>query len=134
MAGRNVLGGELKLCGTDPVTGFYRDGGCTSGRRDVGLHTVCALMTKEFLDHQRLLGNDFITPAPHIAFPGLKPGDPWCVVASRWKQAYDDGVAPPVILEATNIRSLEVIPIEALMEHAADAPSDVSELLGPDWS
>lgn len=131
MAGANVYGRELKMCGVDPTTGFYRDGCCTSGRRDVSLHTVCAIMTREFLEHQRRLGNDLVTPIPHIAFPGLKPGDSWCVVALRWRQAYEDGVAPPVVLEATNMRTLDVVPMEYLLEHAVDIPEDLSGLLGP---
>src|SRR3954471_5002556 len=93
---RNVLGGELDECGTDPVTGFYRDGCCASGPDDLGRHTVCAVVTQEFLEHQRGVGNDLSTPRPEYRFPGLRPGDRWCVVALRWRQAYEDGAACPV--------------------------------------
>ena len=125
---RNVLGGELEPCGTDPMTGFYRDGNCSCDVEDVGLHAVCAVMTDEFLAHQRSVGNDLSTPRPEWHFPGLRPGDRWCVVAVRWLQAYDDGVAAPVVLAATNERALEVIPIEALREHSVDVPEDLSSL------
>lgn len=128
MAGRNVLGEPLTLCGTDPVTGFYRDGACTSGRRDVGLHTVCALMTREFLDHQRARGNDLVTPAPPMAFAGLSPGDPWCVTVTAWESAYRDGVAPPVVLRATNALTLHFIPLDVLRRYAADVPDDAADL------
>ena len=121
---RNVLGGELMPCGTEPVTGFYRDGTCTCGPEDVGLHAVCAVMTTEFLEHQRSVGNDLSTPRPEWHFPGLHPGDRWCVVAARWLQAYDDGVAAPVVLAATNERALELIPLEVLGEHSVDVPDD----------
>jgi uncharacterized protein (DUF2237 family) len=126
VAQRNVLGGELEECGIDPVTGFYRDGCCTSGPEDVGNHTVCAVVTREFLEHQRTVGNDLSTPRPEYGFPGLRPGDRWCVVAARWLQAYRDGAACPVMLAATNERSLAVVPLQALREHAADVPSDPS--------
>jgi uncharacterized protein (DUF2237 family) len=96
VAQRNVLGGELEECGIDPVTGFYRDGCCTSGPEDVGNHTVCAVVTREFLEHQRTVGNDLSTPRPEYRFPGLRPGDRWCVVAARWLQAYRDGAAAGV--------------------------------------
>jgi uncharacterized protein (DUF2237 family) len=125
---RNVLGGELELCGTDPVTGFYRDGSCTCGPEDVGLHAVCAVMTAEFLAHQRAVGNDLSTPRPEWRFAGLRPGDRWCVVAARWLQAYEDGVAAPVVLAATSERALEVVPLELLREHSVDVPADASEL------
>ncbi len=125
---RNVLGGSLDPCGTDPVTGFYRDGSCACGDDDVGLHAVCAVVTGEFLEHQRSVGNDLSTPVPAYAFPGLTPGDRWCVVAARWLQAYRDGVAPPVVLAATNERALEVIPLSVLREHAVDVPPDPSAL------
>src|SRR6476620_9821232 len=119
---RNVLGGALDACGTDPMTGFYRDGNCSCGDDDVGLHAVCAVVTGEFLEHQRSVGNDLSTPVPAYAFPGLTPGDRWCVVAARWLQAYRDGVAPPVVLAATNERALEVIPLSVLREYAVDVP------------
>lgn len=131
MAGRNVLGGTLRLCGADPVAGFYRDGTCTSGRRDLAGHTVCALMTAEFLEHELRDGFDLVTPVPAKAFAGLKPGDAWCVVAERWRRAYEDGCPPPVVLEATHVRSLEEIPLSWLKEHRVDAPDDLSVLLGP---
>jgi uncharacterized protein (DUF2237 family) len=121
---RNVLGGELAECGTDPVTGFYRDGCCSSGPEDVGSHTVCSVMTAEFLAHQRAVGNDLSTPVPAYQFPGLRPGDRWCVVAARWLQAYEVGVAAPVVLASTHERALEVVPLDALREHAVDVPDD----------
>ncbi|HEY2299215.1 MAG TPA: DUF2237 domain-containing protein [Jatrophihabitans sp.] len=125
---RNVLGGELEPCGTDPLTGFYRDGCCTAGPEDVGNHTICAVVTAEFLDHQRGIGNDLSSPAPQFGFPGLVPGDRWCVTAMNWARAYNDGVAAPVVLASTNADVLEVIPIAALREHAVDVPSDPSSL------
>ena len=126
MTDRNVLGGPLEPCGTDPVTGFYRDGTCTSGPEDAGLHAVCTVVTREFLDHQAGVGNDLETPRPQWHFPGLQPGDRWCVVAARWLQAHGDGVAAPVVLAATSERALEVIPLEVLQQHAVDVPSDLS--------
>jgi uncharacterized protein (DUF2237 family) len=125
---RNVLGGPLEPCGTDPVTGFYRDGSCSCGDDDLGLHAVCAVVTEEFLLHQRAVGNDLTTPMPAYSFPGLNPGDRWCVVAVRWLQAYHDGVAAPVVLASTNERALEVIPLSVLREYAVDVPPDVSGL------
>jgi uncharacterized protein (DUF2237 family) len=124
----NVLGAELELCGTDPLTGFYRDGCCSSGPEDVGSHTVCAVVTREFLDHQQSVGNDLSTPRPEWQFPGLQPGDRWCVVAVRWLQAYQDGVAAPVVLASTHERTLDVIPLRLLEEHAVDVPQDPSAL------
>jgi len=124
----NVLGGPLEECGTDPVTGFYRDGCCTSGPEDLGSHTVCAVMTAEFLAHQTAAGNDLVTPRPELLFAGLKPGDRWCVVAVRWLQAYHDGVAAPVVLASTHARSLDTIPLAVLREHAVDVPPDLSAL------
>jgi uncharacterized protein (DUF2237 family) len=121
---RNVLGGELAECGTDPVTGFYRDGCCSSGPEDVGSHTVCSVMTAEFLAHQRAVGNDLSTPVPAYQFPGLRPGDRWCVVAARWLQAYEAGVAAPVVLASPHERALELVPLDALREHAVDVPDD----------
>jgi len=125
---RNVLGGPLQSCGTDPVTGFYRDGHCTSGPDDLGRHTVCAVVSADFLQMQKDLGNDLSTPRPEYGFPGLKPGDRWCVVAVRWMQAYQAGAASGVVLAATNERALEVVPIEALRQYAVDVPDDVSTL------
>jgi len=124
----NVLGGDLEPCGNDPVTGFFRDGCCSTGSEDLGSHTVCAVMTTPFLEHQRAIGNDLITPLPAYQFPGLEPGDRWCVVAVRWFEAYEAGVAAPVVLAATHARALDVIPLEALREHAVDVPSDPSSL------
>jgi uncharacterized protein (DUF2237 family) len=128
MAERNVLGGPLEPCGTDPLTGYYRDGSCSCGLDDVGLHAVCAVMTTEFLEQQRSVGNDLSTPRPEWHFPGLHPGDRWCVVAARWMQAYDAGVAAPVVLAATNARALEVVPLELLTESSVDVPPDLSGL------
>jgi uncharacterized protein (DUF2237 family) len=125
---RNVLGDPLQPCGTDPLTGFYRDGTCSSGPEDVGLHTVCAVVSAEFLELQKQLGNDLTTPRPEYGFPGLVPGDRWCVVAVRWLQAYQAGVAAGVVLAATNERALEVVPIEALRQNAVDVPDDPGDL------
>ena len=125
---KNVLGGELEPCGTDPVTGFFRDGCCTSGPEDIGSHTICAVVTADFLAHQRAVGNDLSTPVPAYDFPGLEPGDRWCVVAARWLQAYQAGAAAPVVLAATHVRALDVVPLEALREYAVDVPSDPSSL------
>jgi uncharacterized protein (DUF2237 family) len=128
MSERNALGEPLEPCGTDPVTGFYRDGSCSCGPDDVGLHAVCAVMTEEFLAHQVGVGNDLSTPRPEWGFPGLVPGDRWCVVALRWVQAYQEGVAAPVVLASTNERALEVVQLEWLREHAVDVPSDPGAL------
>jgi uncharacterized protein (DUF2237 family) len=125
---RNVLGGPLQPCSTDPLTGYYRTGVCSSGPEDVGSHTVCAVVSAEFLDLQRRLGNDLSTPRPEYGFPGLRPGDRWCVVAARWMQAYQAGAASGVVLAATNARALEVVPLEALRQHAVDVPDDLSGL------
>ena len=122
----NVLGEPLEPCGTDPMTGFYRDGTCSCGAADVGLHAVCAVVTEEFLMHQRAVGNDLSTPVTAYGLPGLTPGDRWCVVAVRWLQAYHDGVAAPVVLASTNERALEVIPLSVLRENAVDVPPDLS--------
>ncbi|MFG1623124.1 DUF2237 family protein [Kribbella sp. NPDC049227] len=124
----NVLGEPLEECGTDPVTGFYRDGCCTSGPEDLGSHTVCAVMTAEFLAHQVSVGNDLVTPRPELQFAGLRPGDRWCVVAVRWLQAYRDGAAAPVVLASTHARSLDTIPLTVLREHAVDVPADPGSL------
>jgi hypothetical protein len=125
---RNVLGGDLQPCSTDPVTGFNRDGTCTCGPEDLGLHAVCAVMTAEFLEHQRSVGNDLTTPHPQWHFPGLVPGDRWCVVAARWQQAYDDGAAAPVVLASTSVRALELVPLANLVEHSVDVPDDPAAL------
>ena len=124
MTERNVLGGELEPCGTDPMTGFFRDGCCTTGPEDLGSHTVCAVVTAEFLAQQRAVGNDLTTPRPEYGFGGLTPGDRWCVVATRWLQAYRAGVAPPVVLAATHERATDIVPLEALRAHAVDVPAD----------
>ena len=124
----NALGGPLEPCGSDPVTGFYRDGNCSCGPEDVGLHAVCAVMTPEFLAHQQQVGNDLVTPRPEWSFPGLHPGDRWCVFAARWLQAHEDDAAAPVVLASTNVRALEVVPFEVLREHSVDVPADVREL------
>ncbi len=128
MSERNVLGGPLTTCGTDPMTGFLRDGSCACGPEDVGLHAVCVVVTADFLEHQFSVGNDLITPRPQWRFPGLKPGDRWCVVAVRWMQAYLAGRAAPVVLEATSERALDVIPLAALTEHSVDVPEDPASL------
>ena len=127
MVERNVLGGELQSCGLDPITGFYREGDCTSGP-SAARHLVCAVMTAEFLAQQRSVGNDLSTPVPAYGFPGLRPGDRWCVVVERWIQAYDAGVAPPVVLASTNARALEVIDLEILQQYAVDVPDDLRSL------
>ena len=119
----NVLGTELEPCSDDPLTGFYRDGCCRTGADDAGLHVVCARMTAEFLDFARTRGNDLITPRPEFLFPGLHPGDQWCLCAARWKEALDAGVAPPVVLESTHISALEFVQLDDLMRHAADSLS-----------
>ena len=126
---RNVLGGPLEPCGLDPVTGFFRDGTCSTGPEDRGSHTVCAVMTAEFLAHQRAVGNDLSTPRPEWNFPGLVPGDRWCVVAVRWLQAHVDGRAAPVVLASTHARALDVVPLEALRDHAVDVPGDPGALV-----
>ena len=124
----NVLGGELEPCGTDPMTGFFRDGCCSTSPQDLGSHTVCAVMTAEFLAHQKMVGNDLSTPMPQYQFPGLVPGDRWCVVAARWLQAYQDGAGAPVVLASTHARALEIVPLDALKELAVDVPADPSTL------
>jgi uncharacterized protein (DUF2237 family) len=126
---RNVLGGPLEPCGLDPVTGFYRDGCCNTGPEDVGSHTICAVVTREFLAHQVAMGNDLVTPHPAWQFPGLVPGDRWCVVAARWLQAHLDGVAPPVVLASTHERALEMVPLDLLTSYAADVPTDPGGLV-----
>lgn len=117
---RNVLGGALETCSKDPVTGFYRDGCCSTGPEDVGSHTVCSVMTAEFLAFSKSRGNDLSTPRPEWRFPGLKPGDRWCVCASRWLEAYEAGAAPRVNLGATNMAATRIVPIEALKECVGD--------------
>lgn len=128
MADRNVLGGELQPCGVEPLTGFYRDGCCHTGPEDLGSHTICAVVTDEFLQHQRRIGNDLITPMPRYAFPGLEPGDRWCVTAANWLRAYRDGAAAYVVLASTHERALEMVPLAALEEQAVDVPPDPGAL------
>ena len=128
---RNVLGGELEPCGTDPVTGFFRDGTCATGPEDVGSHTVCAVVTADFLAHQRSLGNDLVTARPEYGFPGLTPGDRWCVVAVRWLQSHATGHAAPVVLASTNARALDVVPLEVMREYAVDVPVDPAAAVTP---
>ena len=128
MSERNVLGEELEACGTDPMTGFFRDGCCSTGPQDVGRHTICAVVTTEFLEHQGSIGNDLSTPMPQYRFPGLTPGDRWCVTAANWLKAQSDGYAAPVVLAATHERTLDVVTLEILREHAIDVPDDLSSL------
>jgi len=125
---RNVLGGRLEPCGTQPVTGFYRDGCCHTGLEDRGSHTICAVVTAEFLEHQRRIGNDLTTAIPQYHFPGLVPGDRWCVTAVNWLRAHHDGAAAYVVLASSHERALEVVPLEALREHAVDVPADPGPL------
>ena len=117
----NVVGGSLLSCSREPVTGFYRDGCCATGPDDFGGHTVCAIVTAEFLEFSALAGNDLSTPRPEWGFAGLSPGNRWCVCAARWQEALEAGCAPPVVLAATHARALDVVPIDALIEHAHDA-------------
>jgi uncharacterized protein (DUF2237 family) len=115
---RNVIGQPLQECGCQPLTGWFRDGSCRTDPADLGRHTVCCQITEAFLAYSRAQGNDLSTPAPAYGFPGLRPGDRWCVCARRWLEAYEDGLAPPVILEACEISTLEVIPLEVLQDSA----------------
>jgi uncharacterized protein (DUF2237 family) len=128
VAERNVLGTDLRPCGVDPITGFFRDGSCRTGPQDVGSHTICAVVTAEFLDHQRSIGNDLTTPQPQYRFPGLAPGDRWCVTAVNWARAYNDGVAAPVVLASTHEAVLQLVPLAVLQELAVDVPDDPSTL------
>ena len=128
MPARNVLGGDLEPCGFDPVTGWFRDGCCNTSPEDVGSHTICAVVTADFLEHQRSIGNDLTTPMPEYRFPGLRPGDRWCVTARNWLRAHVDGVAAPVVLASTHERALEIVPLDVLRLYAVDVPSDISEL------
>ena len=118
---RNVLGEELVPCSLDPVTGFFRNGCCETGPHDVGMHTVCAVMTAEFLAYSKSVGNDLSTPRPDLGFDGLKPGDQWCLCAPRWKEALDAGVAPQLILEATHEETLAIVPLGVLQDYAVSA-------------
>lgn len=128
MNAKNVLGGDLETCSMDPVTGWFRDGTCETAPEDVGSHTICAVVTAEFLEHQKSIGNDLTTPMPMYEFAGLNPGDRWCVTARNWMRAHMDGAAAPVILAATHEKALQVAPMEALREHAVDVPDDPGEL------
>ena len=123
-----MLGGELELCGIDPMTGWFRDGSCETAPGDTGSHTICAVVTEEFLEHQKTIGNDLTTPMPMYHFPGLKAGDRWCVTARNWLKAYNDGAAAPVVLVATHERALQIVALESLQEHAVDVPDDPSWL------
>ncbi len=117
----NVLGQELLLCSNAPVTGFFRNGCCETGPDDLGLHTVCAVMTAEFLAFSRRAGNDLSTPRPDLHFPGLRPGDRWCLCAPRWKEALDAGAAPGVVLEATHEETLAIVTLDVLKAYAVSA-------------
>jgi uncharacterized protein len=128
MTERNVRGGELEPCGTEPLTGFYRDGCCNTGPEDLGSHTICAVVSAEFLAHQRSIGNDLSTPHPDYGFPGLVPGDRWCVTAMNWLRAHHDHAAASVVLAATNQAVLDLVPLEVLERYAVDVPPDLSSL------
>ena len=131
---RNVLGGPLESCGTEPMTGWYRDGCCNTDPGDVGSHTICAVVSREFLDHQANIGNNLATPAPQFGFPGLNPGDRWCVTAANWLRAHMEGAAAPVVLASTHERATEIVPLEILRQYAVDVPADLTALgdAGPD--
>lgn len=116
----NVYGEPIAVCSTRPMTGFFRNGCCDTGPQDMGTHTVCAIVTAEFLAFSKQRGNDLSTPRPEFGFPGLEPGDRWCLCALRWKEAFDAGCAPRVALQATNAKTLQLVPLEALKAHAAD--------------
>lgn len=123
-----MLGGPLTPCGTDPMTGFFRDGCCSTGEQDLGRHTICAVVTAEFLAHQRGIGNDLSTPMPVYRFPGLMPGDRWCVTARNWLRAHQDGFACPVVLASTHARTLDIVPLNVLQAYAVDVPDDLTGL------
>ncbi len=128
MSERNLLGGPLEPCGTEPLTGFFRDGCCRPDPDGVGTHLVCAVVTEEFLAHQQRIGNDLSTPRPQYGFVGLAPGDRWCVTVANWFRAYEDGAASFVVLASTSARALDTVPLSALEEHAVDVPPDPREL------
>jgi uncharacterized protein len=132
MTERNVLGDPLEPCGTTPMTGFFRDGSCRTGPEDLGSHTICAVVTAEFLGHQQSIGNDLSTPRPEFRFPGLRPGDRWCVTAVNWARAHLDGAAAPVVLASTNEAVLSIIPLAVLQQYAVDVPADPGALGPPD--
>jgi uncharacterized protein len=121
---RNILGGELEPCSLDPVTGYYRDGCCNTGSGDMGVHTVCVVMTDEFLEFSKARGNDLSTPHPEWGFAGLKSGDQWCLCAPRWQEAFEAGQAPQVILAATHELTIEWCDRDALLAHALDGPTE----------
>ncbi len=121
MAAKNVLGTELQTCSTDPMTGFFRDGCCNTGREDMGLHLVCTEVTADFLEFSQRAGNDLSTPVPQWGFPGLQPGDRWCLCVERWKEAFEAGRAAPVVLEATHMSALEFVDLETLQSFAVSA-------------
>lgn len=123
-----MLGGELERCSTDPLTGFFRDGCCRTGPEDLGSHTICAVVTAEFLEHQRSIGNDLSTPMPQYRFPGLVPGDRWCVTAANWLRAHEAGAAAFVVLAATHERALDIVALEILKRYAVDVPADPGSL------
>jgi hypothetical protein len=127
---RNVLGGALETCSLKPLTGFYRDGSCRTGPADLGSHTICAVVSAEFLEYQRSIGNDLSTPIPQYDFPGLVPGDRWCVTAVNWLRSHEDGAAAFVVLAATHARALDIVPLEVLEQYAVDVPSDPGALGG----
>jgi uncharacterized protein len=126
---KNVLGEALEGCGSDPLTGWFRDGSCRTGPDDRGSHTICAVVSREFLEHQQRIGNDLVTPVPQYRFPGLKPGDRWCVTAPNWLRAHLDGAAAPVVLGATHERVLDIVPLEVLQVYAVDVPPDLSDIV-----
>ena len=128
MAQKNVLGEDLEECGSKPVTGFFRDGCCNWSPENVGYHSICAVVSAEFLEHQRSIGNDLVTPNPPARFPGLKPGDRWCVTARNWLRAHQDGAAAPVVLASTNERTLDIVDLEVLKMYAVDVPPDLGDL------
>ncbi len=119
-----MLGGPLEECSSEPLTGFYRDGCCRTGPGDLGSHTVCAVVSAEFLEHQQSIGNDLSTPVPQYRFPGLNPGDRWCVTAVNWLRSHEDGAAAYVVLAATHERALEIVPLDVLRQYAVDVPAD----------
>lgn len=130
MSERNVLGGPLEGCSVDPMTGWFRDGSCRTGEGDIGSHTICGVMTADFLAHQKSIGNDLTTPMPAYGFPGLVPGDRWCVTARNWLRAHQDGAACPVVLASTHESVLQLVPLEALRSVTVDVPDDLSALDG----
>ena len=123
-----MLGNPLESCSTDPLTGFYRDGCCRTGPGDFGSHTICAVVSAEFLDHQQSIGNDLVTPVPEFRFPGLTPGDRWCVTTANWLRSHEAGVAAFVVLAATHEQALEIVPLDVLKQYAVDVPADPGSL------